>query len=231
MIKGVLFDFYNTLASYDPPREDIYVTASRELGIKIEAKALFTSLSTADIFYRNENSRSPIDKKSAEEQINFFVEYITRIVGGAGAEISRDDALQILAKIKELKWAFKVYDDALPTLETLRKRGLICGLISNVAQDMEATYTKLGLQPYLDFKVTSAEVGYDKPRPEIFLAALDKAGVKPGEALYIGDQYQIDIIGARGVGIKALLIDRNNYFPEITDCPRIHDLAQIVDYI
>jgi putative hydrolase of the HAD superfamily len=96
---------------------------------------------------------------------------------------------------------------------------------------METTYTKLGLQPYLNFKVTSAEVGYDKPRPEIFLAALKKAASKPEEALYIGDQYQIDIVGARGVGIKALLIDRNDYFPDITDCPRLHSLTEITEYI
>jgi putative hydrolase of the HAD superfamily len=231
MIKAVFFDFYNTLASYYPPREDVYIDASRGLGIDIEAKALFTSLSAADIFYRNENSRSPIDSKTSEEKINFYVEYITKIIGGAGAEISRDKALQILAKIREYKWEFKVYNDALPTLQILKNRGLILGLISNVAQDMEPTYTKLGLQPYLNFKVTSAEVGYDKPRPEIFLAALEKAKVKAGVALYVGDQYQIDVVGARDVGIKALLIDRNNYFTDITDCPRIHNLAQIVDYI
>jgi REG-2-like HAD superfamily hydrolase len=231
MTKAVLFDFYNTLASYYPPREDVYINACREFGIDVEAKALYTSLAAADIFYRNENSRSPIDSKTTEEKINFYIEYITRIIGGAGAEISRDAALQILAKIREYKWEFKVYNDALPTLKALKKRGLILGLISNVAQDMEATYTKLGLQPYLDFKVTSAEVGYDKPSPEIFLAALKKAAVKPGDALYVGDQYQIDVVGARGVGIKALLIDRNDYFPDITDCPRLHSLAEIKKYL
>jgi REG-2-like HAD superfamily hydrolase len=231
MIKAVFFDFYNTLASYYPPREDVYIDASRELGIKVEAKALFTSLAATDIFYRNENSRSPIDSKTPEEKINFYIEYVTRIIGGAGAKIGRDAALQILAKIREYKWEFKVYSDALPVLKTLKKRGLILGLISNVAQDMETTYTKLGLQPYLNFKVTSAEVGYDKPRPEIFLAALKKAASKPEEALYIGDQYQIDIVGARGVGIKALLIDRNDYFPDITDCPRLHSLTEITEYI
>jgi HAD superfamily hydrolase (TIGR01549 family) len=231
MVKAVLFDFYNTLASYYPPREDFYINACREFGIDVEAKALYTSLSIADIFYRNENSRSPIEKKSAEEQINFYIEYITRIIGGAGVKISSDSAIKILAKIKEYKWEFKIYTDALPTLKILKERSLILGLISNVAQDMEATYVKLGLQPYLDFKVTSAEVGYDKPRPEIFLAALKKAAVKPEQALYIGDQYQIDIVGAQGVGIQALLIDRNDYFPEITDCPRLHSLTEITQYL
>ncbi len=210
MIKAVLFDFYNTLASYHPPRENVYINACHELGIDVEDKALFSSLATADIFYRNENSRSPIEKQGAEEQINFFVEYITIIIGGAGAEISRDIALKILAKIREYKWDFKVYDDTLPTLKTLQNQGLILGLISNVAQDMETTY---------------------KPQPEIFLAALKKAAVKPSEALYVGDQYQIDIVGARGVGINALLIDRNDYFPDITDCPRIRSLTEIGQYI
>ncbi len=231
MIKAVLFDFYNTLASYYPPREDVYISMCRELGIEVEAKALFTSLAAADIFYRNENSRSPIDSKTAEEKVNFYIEYVNRILGGAGVKIDRGATLQILAKIREYKWEFKVYDDALPILKTLKKRGLVLGLISNVAQDMEDTYTKLGLQPYLNFKVTSAEVGYDKPRPEIFLAALKKAAVKPEEALYVGDQYQIDVVGARDIGIKALLIDRNNYFEDITDCTRIRSLTEITKYV
>jgi len=231
MIKAVFFDFYNTLATYHPPREELYVNICHELGIELEAKALFSSLAAADIFYRNENLRSPIDKKSPEEKINFYIEYATRIIGGAGVEISRDTALQILAKVREQKWEFKTFDDTLSTLKDLNNRGLILGLISNVVQDMEPTYTELGLQPYLDFKVTSAEVGCDKPNPEIFQAALKKAQVKPNEVVYVGDQYDLDIVGARGVGMTALLIDRNDYFPDITDCPRIHGLTEVTKYI
>jgi HAD superfamily hydrolase (TIGR01549 family) len=231
MIKAVLFDFYNTLATHHPPREEAWVNACRELGIEIKAKALFDSLPAADMHWRNEDSRSPIDKRPLEEKINFYTEYATMILQGAGIEISRDTALQLLAKIRGHKWEFKVYDDTLPTLKELKNRGLIIGLVSNVVQDMEPTYTELGIQPYLDFKVTSSEVDCDKPRPEIFMAALDKAKVKPEESIFIGDQYHLDIVGARGVGIKAVLIDRNDYSPEITDCPRIHSLTEIMEYI
>jgi len=231
MIKAVFFDFYNTLATYHPPREEFYVSICRELGIKVEAKALFSSLAAADIFYRNENLRSPIDKKTPEEKINFYIEYATMILKGAGVQIGRGAALQILAKIQKQKWEFEAYDDALPTLKDLKGRGLILGIISNVVQDMESTYTELGLQPYLDFKVTSAEVGCDKPNPAIFQAALNKAQVQPEEVIYIGDQYDLDIVGSRGIGMKALLIDRNNYFPDVTDCPRLHSLTEITEYI
>ena len=231
MIKAVFFDFYNTLATHHPPREEAWVNACRELGIEIEAKALFDSLPAADMYWRNEDSRSPIDKRPLEGKINFYAEYATMILQGAGIEISRDTALQLLAKIQQHKWEFKVYDDTLSILKELKKLGLTIGLVSNVVKDMEPTYTQLGIQPYLDFKVTSSEVGSDKPHPEIFMAALDKANVKPEESIFIGDQYHMDIVGARGVGIKAVLIDRNDYSPEITDCPRIHRLAEITQYI
>lgn len=231
MVKAVFFDFYNTLATHHPPRERAWADACREFGIKVETKALFQSLPAADMYWRNENSRSPIDRKPPEEKINFYAEYATRILRGAGVEVNRETALGILAKLRQYKWTYKVYDDTLPTLQELQDRGLVMGLISNVAQDMEPVYTELGLQPYLTFKVTSSEVGCDKPQPGIFQAALRKAGVRPEEALYVGDQYELDIIGARGVGMKAVLIDRNNYFTHITDCPRVCSLIEITKYI
>jgi len=231
MIKAVCFDFFNTLATYNPPREEAYVNACRELGIEVEAKALFHSLPAADMYYRDENSRSPIDKRPQDEMFAFWAEYASRALRGAGIEATPEIALQILAKLRQYDWKFKVYEDSLPTLEELKSRGLILGLISKVVQDMESTYEELGLQPYLAFKVTSSEVGCDKPRPEIFLAALEKARVKPEEAIYVGDQYDLDIVGARGVGMKGVLIDRNDFFTDITDCPRIHSLTEVAKYI
>src|SRR4030042_513419 len=231
MIKAFFFSSYTPRATPPPPREEAWVNACREHGINLEAKTLFNSLPAADMYWRNEDSRSPIDKRTTEEKIEFYAEYATRILHEAGAEVSREIALQILAKLRQHKWEFKTYSDSLPALKDLKKRGLILGLVANVTQDMESTYSELGLQPYLDFKVTSSEVGFDKPSPEIFMAALEKAKVKPEESIYVGDQYHLDIVGARGVGIKAVLIDRNDYSPDITDCPRIHSLTEITQYV
>jgi len=79
--------------------------------------------------------------------------------------------------------------------------------------------------------VTSSEVGANKPEPPIFLAALERARVDASEAAYIGDQYETDVVGARGVGIKPILIDRYDLLPEVSDCPRIHTLTEVVEYI
>jgi putative hydrolase of the HAD superfamily len=231
MIKAVCFDLYNTLAYYDPPREEVHAAACRELGIEVEPRELNNSLPTADAFWRDENSRSPIDKRPTHEKISVYTEYEARALKGAGLEISQDVAIQILMKVQQIGLNFKLYDDALPALKLLKSRHLILGLISNVGQDIASTCKDLGLEPYLDFQVTSFEVGCDKPQPGMFLAALNKAQVEPGEAIYIGDQYDLDIVGARGVGMKAMLLDRNDSFTDITDCPRIRSLAEIVEYL
>jgi len=47
----------------------------------------------------------------------------------------------------------------------------------------------------------------------------------------VGDQYKLDAVGAMGVGIRPILIDRYNSYPEVTDCPRIHRLTELTEYL
>ena len=104
-------------------------------------------------------------------------------------------------------------------------------MLTNLARDMDYICNRLGLEPYIDFVVTSQEVGVDKPNPPIFLAALERAGVNASEAIHVGDQYKFDVVGARGVGIAPILIDRYNLHPEVSDCPRIRSLSEVAEYL
>ena len=106
---------------------------------------------------------------------------------------------------------------------------MVTGLISNVGQEIDSYCMELGFEPFLDYKVTSFEVGYDKPRPEIFQLALDKAGVKANESVFIGDVYEQDILGARDVGMKPILISRNG--TATNDCIVISDLSQVLNHV
>jgi putative hydrolase of the HAD superfamily len=92
---------------------------------------------------------------------------------------------------------------------------------------MTALCTRLGLDPYLDFCVTSAEAGAEKPHPLIFHTALKRARVAPEEAVHVGDQYQSDVQGARAVGIVPVLVDREGWYESINDCSRIHSLPEL----
>jgi len=231
MIKAIFFDFFNTLAYYEPSREEIYISTCKKHGIEVDAKTLSKSLIIADTFWREEDRRYPIDTRTKEEKTAFYIDYVKLALEGAGVEASRELAGEILLKMRQINWEFKCFNDSISTLRMLKERGLTLGMISNAAKDMEETYRSLGLQDNIDFVITSFEVGSEKPNPEIFLAALQKAGMRPDEVIFVGDQYDLDILGARGVGMKAIMIDRNDWFPDITDCPRILGLSEITEHI
>jgi putative hydrolase of the HAD superfamily len=231
MTKAVFFDWFNTLAQYYPSREKLHADAYSEVGIELTKEAISRGLLVADQFYIDENTRVPIRKRLPQEQMEFYGQYERVVLKEAGLEISEELVLRIMQKLggTSAKVDFILFDDVLPTLEMLKQRRLILGLISNIDRDIRPFCEELGLSPYLDIIVTSQEVDSDKPHPPIFLAALKGAGVEASETIYIGDQYNLDIVGARGVGMKAVLIDRYDLFPEITDCPRIKTLGEVTE--
>ena len=135
--------------------------------------------------------------------------------------------LGLLAKMRQLDMKLVLFDDVLPALTHLKDRGLILGLISNVDRDMTPLLHELGLTSFLQVVVTSQDAGSSKPQPEIFREALRQVGVQASEAVYVGDQYEIDIIGAKNAGMNGVLLDRGGYFDKPTECPRIRTLAQV----
>jgi FMN phosphatase YigB (HAD superfamily) len=56
-----------------------------------------------------------------------------------------------------------------------------------------------------DCRISAADVGYLKPHPAIFQAALDQVGATPDEAVFVGDNPIADIAGAQGAGMRAIL--------------------------
>jgi HAD superfamily hydrolase (TIGR01549 family) len=230
MIKAVYFDFFNTLAYFEPSREEFYAGFANELGVKVTPEAIAAALPEADYYWRTENFKSPIREREHTAKYAAYTEYALRILKGAETKATPDQALQMLAKAFTMGFKFVAYSDALPVLQEMKARGLKTGLISNVGQEIDSYCEELGFASYLDFKVTSFEVGYDKPRPEIFQLALDKAGIKACDSLFIGDQYDQDIVGARGVGMNPILIDRKNGSAKL-DCPVINSLSEVVNYL
>jgi len=228
MIKAVYFDFFNTLAYFDPPRERTYADIAAGLGINATEEGIAAALVEADAYWRAENFKSPVRGRPEQEKIAIYKEYGSRILAGANA--TPDQALQMLATAFGRGFVFKSFADSLEALKLVKSRKLTIGLISNVGQEIDSYCSELGFEPYLDLKVTSFEVGFDKPRPEIFELALKKASVKASEAIYVGDVYEQDIVGARGVGMRAILIDRNQSTVKY-DCPVINTLIRVTDFL
>lgn len=101
-----------------------------------------------------------------------------------------------------------VFPDVIPLLDELRSWGIRLGVVTNSSQPMSLRDCELrehGLLPYFpDCRLAAADVGYLKPHPRIFHCALERVGVAPEEAVFIGDNPIADVNGALGVGMRAV---------------------------
>jgi putative hydrolase of the HAD superfamily len=105
----------------------------------------------------------------------------------------------------------RVFPDAVRVLSELRKAGLRTGLMTNASSPMwmrDRELEALGLLEHLDVRLTAGDVGHLKPHPRAFEAVLEKLGVSPVEAVFVGDQLQDDVAGAQGVGMRAIWVQR-----------------------
>ena len=122
--------------------------------------------------------------------------------------------------------AWRLFPDALPALQRLRARGLVLGVVSNWEHWLDRLLLALQATPYLDFVVSSAAAGAEKPDPRIFHAALARCGVAPERVLHVGDSLRHDVGGAQGVGITPVLVDRLGRHPD-APCLRVADLLEL----
>jgi putative hydrolase of the HAD superfamily len=235
MIKAVFFDWFNTLARYEPAREETASRVLKELGHDIAPDKVRFAISLADKAWFEENTRSPVRARNADEQQRVYARYQQTVLKEVGVDTTSNPELlrKVLARQQALSAGmhFVLFDDVLPAVKNLKERNMVLGVLTNLDQDMAPLSKGLGLDKYVDFFVTSGEIGADKPKAPIFLAAMRRASVSAGEAIHIGDQYNVDVLGARGVGITGLLLDRFDYAAGVTDCPRLHSLTELVNYL
>lgn len=99
---------------------------------------------------------------------------------------------------------FLLYDDTLPVLRRLKSEGIGVTILSNHVPELPAIVRALGISTWVDDVFTSAAIGYEKPHPRAFAIAL--AGSEPSRCWMIGDNATVDINGALGVGMHALLV-------------------------
>lgn len=122
---------------------------------------------------------------------------------------------------------WQVYDDVIPTLTELKRRGYRLGIISNFDSRLDDVLRVCELDRFFDSVHISTRVGAAKPDPAIFQAALASHKIEARHAWHIGDSPREDLEGAESSGIKAILIDRNN---DYTDNPaRITSLSQLLE--
>ena len=123
--------------------------------------------------------------------------------------------------------AWSLYPESKETLAALREQGLILEVVSNFDSRLYGILDGLGLAGWFDSVVISSRVGYAKPAPEIFHAALRFHRLKPEEALHVGDSPDKDAAGASNAGLMGVLVDRDGGVV-LESPPQVRNLTELV---
>ena len=137
-----------------------------------------------------------------------WIAFTEQIVLGMGGDPSGARSCAVdMVREWERHENFSLYEDALPVLDELRRHGIRIGLVTNGQRDLDEFVEHHRL--VVDAKVGSKAHGRIKPHPSIFEAALAELGTAPEESVMVGDSYEDDIEGARALGMRAILLDRD----------------------
>jgi HAD superfamily hydrolase (TIGR01549 family) len=205
-LRAVLFDVDFTLCRPGPELgPEGYAGLGREYGLKLDP-ARYDEARLAAI----EDLRQHPELDHDEAVWVRFTEDIVRGMGGDGASVG-EIAGKIVRRWEEAA-QFELYDDVLPALDELRRGGLRLGLISNTSRDLGAFVRHFALD--VDAWLASGSYGKVKPSPLIFRAALELVGCAAAAAAMVGDSPEDDIEGALTVGMHAVLIDREDRYPQ-----------------
>ena len=225
--KVIFFDFYNTLVKFWPPLECIQKEACSKFGFDVEEEKLALGYKYGDVYFNEENDRSPLGLRDHSDRNNFFIEYERIILDHAGLNVSLDLASKIWQQAIKIPKEFVLFSDTINCLKFLKAEGMDIGIITNLRQDMSSLIRKLNLSEYIDFCINSEEVGFEKPDPRIFEWALKEYGAKASDCVHVGDQYFSDVQGALRAGIKPVLLDRECWYQEMEDCTVIQSLSEM----
>jgi HAD superfamily hydrolase (TIGR01509 family) len=152
-------------------------------------------------------------------------------VVGAGPQCVEALARELSGVLCPPGQANRLWSSVMPgvpeALEAFRGRGLQLVAVSNSDGSAEQSLQETGLRAYFSVVIDSARVGFAKPDPRIFELALRVSGAERSRTLHVGDMYHADVVGARGAGISALLLDPFDDWVGV-DCERLPDLDALV---
>ena len=127
--------------------------------------------------------------------------------------------------------AWSLYPEVVDTLAALKQRGLHSSVISNFDSRLVPILNGLGVGPFFERIFVSSRVGYAKPDPQIFRAALKHHGVKPEQSLHVGDSEVNDLHGANSAGLRGILVDRREPANASGGGERVRSLQSILDLV
>ena len=197
-IRAVIFDAGGTLIHMDGER------VCRAVGVDFDDAAFRRAETDAVSAVRALLLEKP--ESTDAERIPLFFDTLLAGLGIADAAARRSGMGAVSEEHRKLNLWSRRANRALEALESLRARGYRMAVISNADGRVRGLLEEAGLTGHLEFVVDSGELGIEKPDPRIFHTATERLGLEPSVCVYVGDIYEIDVVGALGAGLEPVLI-------------------------
>ncbi len=208
-LRGVIFDLGSTLQEYRHEDWKAIVKAlNHDLYTYMASRGHADRLPPLDAFLELVNTSMQTRRAQAANTLRGFsmLDVLGPILMEHG--IDAPDTHEYLSVwYKSLAGLVYVRPDVQPTLRLLKEQGLKLGLVSNTtwpASIHDPDLERFGIKDMLECRLYSCEVGWEKPAPQIFLAALDCMDLRPEETAFVGDFLRYDVVGAQAVGMKGV---------------------------
>lgn len=203
--RVLLFDLDDTLVRFTAGQPDFWRLTLEDLLPNREDRAeLLAQLGRASEVFWSDPGRAYWGRQHMHEARRRIT---TTALGALGVE--PELCVAIAEHMTEAKEAHvRPFEGAIETLCELGRRGHRLGLLTNGSGAFQRRkLTRFALEPYFEFIAIEGELGYGKPDPRVFRAALEHFAIAPDECWMIGDNLEADVGGAQGVGIVGIWHD------------------------
>lgn len=222
-VRAFFFDAGATLLRPNPPVEEVYSREFSRDGSRFSAQELLRALARA---WEEVQAEKLADRYGGVRgEPAFWKALLNRVRAHLDGGVVSAEAFERLSSHFRDPGSWSIYEDVPDVLATLERRGFLLAVVSNWDSHLPALLEGLGLAGKFRAVSVSAIEETGKPEPEIFLRTCARLAVAPAEALHVGDSLVEDYEGARGAGLRALLLDREDRHPHVAD--RIRSLGEL----
>lgn len=236
-VELVTFDLYDTLVEADPPRWQRFHEAVTQAGFDVSMDDIMRADTVGEQFYTMENGRRPIRDRGEDGIREFRLALARQSMEALGLPTDHRTVSDVQRRFHDetqnhAEWSYRAFKEIPGVLRYLEENGIKRAIISNADADVTRFCLHMGFATMMDTIVTSALVGWEKPDGRTFHAALEAVDVRPERAIHVGDQPLSDVLGARGIGMAAALIDRyGRHTGEPVDALPVTSLEQLAQHV
>lgn len=213
-LDAVFFDMGFTLVYFYPSLPELMWRVFQEAGIRAEPEALAKAQAQVMAELNAQSHQERFEATKAHDDAR-ELEMRRQLLAHLG--VYDEETLQRLMQREEAVFAepgvIRLYPEVQEVLARLQEEGYRLGIISNWSWNLRERCAQVGIADEFQVILASAYAGCQKPHPCIFEQALEALKVPAARALHVGDDYEADVVGARGVGMEAVLVDRENPAP------------------